>query len=151
MTVELIECDLSEIADRSLRRKVADMSEHLYYPINDFGPLMKGLVIGGLAITHVFLAMFAIGGGMLMCYFQWLSQDGRCRHTRRFIDGYFRVLVLISFVIGAVTGVALSVPTSAVSSAENRNGTVFSIRPSATFFPLTEIVPLPPEPGLSPS
>lgn len=83
------------------------MSEHLYYPVNDFGPLMKGLVIGGLAITHVFLAMFAIGGGMLMCYFQWLSQNGRCRNTRRFIDDYFRVLVLISFVVGAVTGVAL--------------------------------------------
>ena len=40
------------------------------YPINDFGPVMKGMVIGGLGIVHVFLAQFAIGGGMLLAYFQ---------------------------------------------------------------------------------
>ena len=51
--------------------------EFPYYPLNDFGPAMKGMVIGGLGIFHVFLAQFAIGGGMLMCYFQWLSQTGR--------------------------------------------------------------------------
>ena len=78
-----------------------------YYPINDFGPLMKGMVIGSLGVVHIFLAMFAIGGGMLMCYFQWLAQTGRCHNARRFIDGYFKVLVLISFVMGAVTGVAM--------------------------------------------
>ena len=36
------------------------------YPINDFGPIMKGLAIGGLGIFHVFLAQFAIGGGFLV-------------------------------------------------------------------------------------
>ena len=36
----------------------------------DLGPLMKGMVIGGLGIFHVFLAQFAIGGGMLLCYLQ---------------------------------------------------------------------------------
>ena len=41
------------------------MSE-LYSPVNDSGPLMKGLIIGGLGIVHVFLAQFAIGGGMLV-------------------------------------------------------------------------------------
>src|SRR5262245_10404885 len=69
--------------------------------------MMKGMIIGSLGIVHVFLAMFAIGGGMLMCYFQWLAQTGRCPNARRFVDGYFKVLVLISFVLGAVTGVAM--------------------------------------------
>jgi len=78
-----------------------------YYPINTFGPAMKGMVLGGLGIFHVFLAMFAIGGGMLMCYFQWLAQTGRNEHARRFVDGYFKVLVLISFVVGALTGVGM--------------------------------------------
>ncbi len=78
-----------------------------YYPTNEFGPAMKGLVIGGLGIFHIFLAMFAIGGGMLMCYFQWLAQTGRCDSARRFVDGYFKALVLISFVVGAITGVAM--------------------------------------------
>ena len=78
-----------------------------YYPIVDLGPVMKGMVIGGLGIFHVFLAQFAIGGGMLLCYLQWLHMQGKCPLARRFADGYFKVLVLVSFVLGAVTGVAL--------------------------------------------
>jgi cytochrome d ubiquinol oxidase subunit I len=77
-----------------------------YYPVNDFGPLMKGLVIGGVGIVHVFLAQFAIGGGMLMWYFERLGQRGQ-QDARTFVDGYFRVLVLVSFVVGALTGVAM--------------------------------------------
>jgi mono/diheme cytochrome c family protein len=77
-----------------------------YYPVNDFGPLMKGLVIGGVGIVHVFLAQFAIGGGMLMWYLERRGQRG-LRDARMFVDGYFRVLVLVSFVVGALTGVAM--------------------------------------------
>ena len=86
-----------------------------YYPINDFGPAMKGLVIGALGIFHVFLAQFAIGGGMLMCYFQWLAQTGRNAHARRFVDDYFKLLVLISFVVGALTGVGMWFTTIQIS------------------------------------
>ena len=78
-----------------------------YYPVNEFGPAMKGMVIGGLGIVHVFLAQFAIGGGALLCYMQWLAQSGRDPNARTFIDGYFQTLVLVSFVAGAVTGVAM--------------------------------------------
>jgi cytochrome d ubiquinol oxidase subunit I len=77
------------------------------YPVNDFGPAMKGLVIGGLGIFHVFLAEFAIGGGILMTYFQWLAMTGREPKARQVLDSYFKVLVLISFVTGALTGVAM--------------------------------------------
>ena len=78
-----------------------------HYPVNDFGPLMKGMVIGGVGIVHVFLAQFAIGGGMLLWYFERLAQRGREPDARRFIDGYFQILVLFSFVLGALTGVAI--------------------------------------------
>lgn len=85
------------------------MDEMIYYPSHDFGPLMKGLVIGGMGIFHVFLAQFAIGGGMLMVYFQWVAQSGRdpVGTLRKFIDGYFKLLVLVSFVLGALTGVGM--------------------------------------------
>ena len=78
-----------------------------FYPVNDFGPLMKGMVIGGIGILHVFLAQFAIGGGMLLLYFERLAQRGKEPDARAFVDGYFQILVLISFVIGALTGVAM--------------------------------------------
>jgi cytochrome bd ubiquinol oxidase subunit I len=79
----------------------------VYYPIQDYGPLMKGMVIGGLGIFHVFLAQMAIGGGMLLCYFEWLRRTGRSPNAGRFVNGYFQALVLVSFVLGALTGVAM--------------------------------------------
>jgi cytochrome bd ubiquinol oxidase subunit I len=78
-----------------------------YYPIQDLSPLMNGMVIGGLGILHVFLAQMAIGGGMLLCYFEWLRRSGRSRNAGRFINGYFQALVLASLVLGASTGVAM--------------------------------------------
>ena len=78
-----------------------------FYPVNDFGPAMKGMVIGGVGIVHVFLAQFAIGGGLLLCYFERLAQRGRSPDARAFVDGFFSLLVLISFVLGALTGVAI--------------------------------------------
>ena len=86
-----------------------------YYPVNDFGPVIKGMVIGSLGILHVFLAQFAMGGGLLMCYFQWLAQSGRCALARPFLDGYFKFLVLISFVVGALTGVGMWFTTIQIS------------------------------------
>jgi cytochrome bd-type quinol oxidase subunit 1 len=80
-----------------------------YYPVNEFGPLMKGFVIGGVGILHVFLAQFAIGGGMLLYHFERVAQrgGGEAEDARAFVDGYFKVLVLVSFVLGALTGVAM--------------------------------------------
>ena len=77
------------------------------YPVNDYGPLMPGLVMAAVAIVHVFLAQFAVGGGILLCYFQWLAMTGRSENARVFVHGYFKVLVLISFVLGALTGVGI--------------------------------------------
>ena len=75
--------------------------------MQDYGPLMKGIVIGGLGVLHVFLTQMAIGGGMVLCYFEWLRRTGRSRNAGRFVNGYFQALVLVSFVLGAVTGVVM--------------------------------------------
>jgi hypothetical protein len=91
-------------------------TEFPYYPINDFGPAMKGMAIGGLGIVHVFLAQFGIGGGLLLCYFQWLAQTGKEPLARKFIDGYFKFVVLVSFVLGAITGVGMWFMTIQVSA-----------------------------------
>jgi cytochrome bd ubiquinol oxidase subunit I len=94
------------------------------YPTADVGPLMKGMVIGGVGIVHVFLAQFAIGGGMLLTYLEWRRQ----RRARQpdppadisalgpFIHSYFQTLVLVSFVLGAVTGVAMWLTTIQVGA-----------------------------------
>lgn len=86
-----------------------------YYPQNDFGPLIKGMVIGGMGIFHVFLAQFAIGGGMMLCFFELRSQRRGDASARHFVDGYFKTLVLVSFVLGALTGVAMWFTTIQIS------------------------------------
>lgn len=91
------------------------MSE--FYPVNDFGPVMPGLIMAAVAIVHVFLAQFAVGGGFLLCYFQWLAMTGRCDYARLFVSGYFKVLVLVSFVLGATTGVGIWFTSIQVSAA----------------------------------
>jgi cytochrome bd-type quinol oxidase subunit 1 len=77
-----------------------------HYPVHDFGPAMRGMVIGAVGIVHVFLAQFAIGGGMLLTYLQWRAGRGD-ELARRFIGSFFPALVLVSFVLGALTGVAM--------------------------------------------
>ncbi len=86
-----------------------------YYPVNEFDPAMKGMVIGAVGIVHVFLAQFAIGGGMLMCYMQWLASRRNVAIARRFLDSFFSLLVLISFVLGALTGVGMWFTTIQIS------------------------------------
>jgi hypothetical protein len=53
--------------------------------------------------------------------------------------------------MASTTGVARSMPTSAVSSAEKIIGWVRSMRPSPTFLSLTKSVPVPPLPRPPPS
>lgn len=89
--------------------------DFVYYPIQDFGPAMKGMVIGGIGVFHVFVAQFAIGGGWLMCWLQWRAWKHDDELARRFLDSYFQVLVLISFVAGAVTGVGMWLTSIQVS------------------------------------
>jgi cytochrome bd-type quinol oxidase subunit 1 len=90
------------------------------YPTVDVGPLMKGMVIGGVGIVHVFLAQFAIGGGLLLAYLEWRRQRSQGRHGEaylgRFLHSYFQTLVLVSFVLGAVTGVAMWLTTILVGA-----------------------------------
>ena len=84
-----------------------DPSPIPYYPVNEFGPLMKGLVIGGVGILHVFLAQFAIGGGMLLYYFERLGAARRCRTRARSSTATSRSSCWSASSLGALTGVAM--------------------------------------------
>lgn len=78
-----------------------------YYPIQDHGPLMTDVVIGGLGILHIFLMQMAAGGGMLLWYFEWLRRTARSPNAGRFINGHFPAMVLVSFGLGVLTDLAL--------------------------------------------
>jgi mono/diheme cytochrome c family protein len=85
------------------------------YPIPEFGPAIPGMVIGGVGIVHVFVAQFAVGSGALLLAFERLAGRGDTL-ARRFLDGFFVFLVLVSFVFGALTGVGMWLTAVQVSA-----------------------------------
>ena len=49
--------------------------EHLpRFPIFTSDALIPGLWIAGIAILHVFLAQFAVGGGFVVRIFEWRAE-----------------------------------------------------------------------------
>jgi hypothetical protein len=78
-----------------------------YGSILDSGQFARAMVSQGLGIAHVVLTQMAFGGGMLLCYFERLRQSGRSRYAGRFITGYFQDLVMVSFMLGALSGLAM--------------------------------------------
>ncbi len=94
-----------------------------HLPVSDFGPAIHGMLIGGVGILHVFVAQFAVGSGALLLYLQARadSAHGDANGTdaalcRRFLDGFFPFLVLVSFVFGALTGVGMWLTAIQVSA-----------------------------------
>lgn len=85
------------------------------YPVSEFGPAIPGMVIGGMGIAHVFVAQFAVGSGALLLWLERRAGRGDAL-ARRFLDGFFVFLVLVSFVFGALTGVGMWLTAVQVSA-----------------------------------
>ena len=91
------------------------MQDPTQYPVLDFGPAIHGMLIGGMGIVHVFVAQFAVGSGALLLWLERRSAAGDAL-ARRFLDGLFAFLVLVSFVFGALTGVGMWLTAIQVSA-----------------------------------
>jgi hypothetical protein len=65
------------------------------------------MVSCGLGIVHLLLVQMAAGGGMLLFYFEGLRRRGRSKYAGQFITGSFQRVVLISFILGTLTGLAM--------------------------------------------
>jgi cytochrome bd-type quinol oxidase subunit 1 len=77
--------------------------------------VIPGVWIAAIAIVHVFLAQFAVGGGALVAWFEWHAQARGNSLLRDFLHRFFSTLVLVSFVLGALTGVGIWFVTALVS------------------------------------
>jgi mono/diheme cytochrome c family protein len=77
------------------------------YPIWDLPVIGGGLLIGLVAILHVFISHFAIGGGLfLVLNERWARRAGdagRLDHVR----WHARVFALVTMVVGAISGAGI--------------------------------------------
>ena len=79
----------------------------MQYPIWDVPVLGGGMVIAIIAIVHVTIAHFAVGAGLFTAVTEWKAVRQNNPVLRRFLIDYSRFLILISFVLGALTGVGI--------------------------------------------
>jgi mono/diheme cytochrome c family protein len=69
--------------------------------------IANGVLIGVLAIVHVFVSHFAIGGGLYLVLAEtWARRKGDEDHLA-YLERYSRFFVLLTLVFGAVTGVGI--------------------------------------------
>lgn len=76
------------------------------YPFWDI-PFGYGMMMATVATIHVFVAHFAIGGGLYLVVNETLARRNRDQLTLDFLKTLSRFFVLVTLVFGALTGVAI--------------------------------------------
>lgn len=77
------------------------------YPLWDVPRLGGGMVIALIATIHVVVAHFSVGAGVLLVLGERRARATQSNLLLDFIKRYSKVLVLVGFVFGAITGVAI--------------------------------------------
>jgi mono/diheme cytochrome c family protein len=84
------------------------------YPIWQLA-MGEGMLMGIVAIAHVIVSHFAIGGGLVIAVTETLSVRGNDRELRELARRGSLVLILISTVFGAISGVGIWVVAGLIS------------------------------------
>lgn len=77
--------------------------------------VVPNLWIAAVALVHVFLAQFAVGGGILIAFFEWRAESRGHSLLRDFLHRFFSTSVLACFLLAAVSGVGLWLVTALVT------------------------------------
>jgi len=88
--------------------------EYPCFEIRGFG---GGLLIAVVAIVHVVIAHFAVGGGVFMAVAHTLAIRNNDALLLRYVRDHATFLILFAFVAGAVTGVGIWFTIGLVSPA----------------------------------
>jgi mono/diheme cytochrome c family protein len=75
------------------------------YPIWDLPA--SGLLIALVAILHVFVSHFAVGGGLFLVVTEWKARRENDASLLDYLKRHTRFFVLLTLVFGAVTGVGI--------------------------------------------
>jgi len=75
------------------------------YPIWDLQA--SGLMIAFIAIVHVFVSHFAVGGGLFLVLTEWKARKDGDEKLLDYVRHHSRFFILLTLVFGAVTGVGI--------------------------------------------
>lgn len=85
------------------------------YPVWHFSGASSGLFIAIVAVLHVFIAQFAVGGGI---YLVWMERKARREQSPdllRWLQGHTRFFLLVTMVFGGLSGVGIWLTISVVN------------------------------------
>ena len=76
------------------------------YPFWDV-PVGYGVLMGAIAVLHVFISHFAIGGGLFLVVTEQRARRRNDSATLGFLERLSKFFVLVTLVLGALTGVGI--------------------------------------------
>ncbi len=76
------------------------------YPFWDTG-VGYGLLMALISVIHVFISHFAIGGGLYLVVNEMLARRRDDQRTLDYLEGLTKFFVLVTLVLGAITGVGI--------------------------------------------
>lgn len=82
-----------------------ESSRIMNYPIWDISA--GGLLIAAVAIVHVFVSHFAVGGGLFLVLLEWKARRERNDDLLGYVRKHSLFFVLLTLVFGAITGVGI--------------------------------------------
>lgn len=89
----------------------------MQYPVWEVPWLTGGILIALVSIAHVFIAHFAVGGGLFLVLTERQAHLRRDSGMMDYVKLHTRFFVLLSLVLGAVTGVGIWLTIGLVSPA----------------------------------
>jgi mono/diheme cytochrome c family protein len=78
----------------------------MIYPFWDV-PIGYGVLMGVIAVVHVFISHFAIGGGLYLVVTEQRARKRGDQQTLEFLEKLSKFFALVTLVAGALTGVAI--------------------------------------------
>lgn len=84
------------------------------YPVWDL-PMGGGVLIAVVAIPHVFISHFAVGGGLWLVVTEHLARRRQDGELLEFVRRLSKFFLLVTLVLGAITGVGIWFTISLVS------------------------------------
>ncbi len=77
------------------------------YPVWFLPTIGGGTLIALIAVGHVFISHFAVGGGLLLVLSEYLARKRKDAALLAFTKRFARVFVLLTLVYGSITGVGI--------------------------------------------
>ncbi len=87
------------------------------FPIWDLNGMNGGLLIALIAVIHVFVAQFAVGGGFFLVFAERKGFRENSPQILKWVHWHTRFFLLVTMVFGGITGVGIWLVTSLVSPA----------------------------------